>query len=78
MKVVINETSPDTAFNEGKFVISKQSGEVYLVTVPATGYENAQDGTFWGICISDETFISGGNYRKDLFRPFHGKIVIEV
>lgn len=64
-------------FAEGRLVISKD-GVVYLVTVPAKGYDNDRpDNSFWGIPLNDSLAISGGNYLKSLFTQFSGSITLE-
>lgn len=64
-------------FAEGSLVISKE-GTVYLVTVPAKGYDNDRpDEAFWGIPLNAGLAVSGGNYLKILFTKFSGSITLE-
>jgi len=64
-------------FFEGNLVQSTQTGVIYLVTVPATGYgETLSDSTFWAINL-DGSFTSSGNYCKDFFKQFVGTITLE-
>ncbi len=63
-------------FAEGDIVIS-EAGSVMLVTVPASGYPNSSEDTFWGISL-DGSRLSNGNFRKNLFKKFHGTITFET
>lgn len=65
-------------YEEGDIVCLKNDkSQVFLVTVPCRGHDYCQKGTFWLINLTGNR-VSGGNYLKELFEPFHGKITIEV
>lgn len=68
----------DDSFQEGMLVCPKDdTSQVFLVTVPARGYDAVEDNKFWAINLTGKR-VSGGNYLKSLFVPFRGEIVIEV
>lgn len=72
------EPCMEPEFCEGELVCLKtDTSSVFLVACVAKGYENPQQGTFWAIHINGHR-TSGGNYQKDLFQKFHGRIVIEA
>lgn len=74
--VKLNDVNKDIFF-EGNLVISDR-GDVYLVTVPAMGYDECSPDTFWGIRLTGSNqFRSGGNYLKSLFKQFVGEITLE-
>jgi len=77
MKVTI-EPNLQTTFNEGDIVCAKDDPlRVYIVTVAAEGSgPNTNDDVFWAINLFGNR-VSGGNYRKDLFQKFSGKITME-
>lgn len=77
LKLVRESDINQDIFFEGNLVQSAQTGDVYLVTVPATGYSAIpNEGTFWAIHL-EGSFTSGGSYCKDLFKQFVGTIILE-
>ena len=68
------DTDTKNIFKEGNLVVN-QSGEVFLVTCAAAGYDDLDKNSFWAIKLS--TGISRGGYLKSLFKQFLGTVTLE-